>query len=107
MLSPRTHNACNGHPPEIVLDFFAGTGSTMDAVFRQNAEDQGNRRCILVQLPEPLDGTGGSLKTIADITKERLRRSAAKDQGRQSAILGRHGLQSFQARHVQHPCMES
>ncbi|MDP1612214.1 MAG: site-specific DNA-methyltransferase [Sulfuritalea sp.] len=65
-------------PPEIVLDFFAGTGSTMDAVFRQNAEDQGNRRCILVQLPEPLDGTGGSLKTIADITKERLRRSAVK-----------------------------
>jgi len=65
-------------PPDFVLDFFAGTGSTMDAVFRQNAEDQGNRRCILVQLPEPLDGTGGSLKTIADITKERLRRSALK-----------------------------
>ncbi|MBK7956287.1 MAG: site-specific DNA-methyltransferase [Candidatus Accumulibacter sp.] len=65
-------------PPEIVLDFFAGTGSTMDAVFRQNAEDHGNRRCILVQLPEPLDGTGGSLKTIADIAKERLRRAGQK-----------------------------
>jgi adenine-specific DNA-methyltransferase len=65
-------------PPDLVLDFFAGTGSTMDAVFRQNAEDQGNRRCILVQLPEPLDGTGGSLKTIADITKERLRRAGQK-----------------------------
>ncbi|OGR06663.1 MAG: DNA methyltransferase [Deltaproteobacteria bacterium RIFOXYD12_FULL_50_9] len=62
-------------PPEIVLDFFAGTGTTMDAVFRQNAEDGGNRQCILVQLPEPIEGAdhGGSLQTIADITKERLR----------------------------------
>jgi len=66
-------------PPEIVLDFFAGTGSTMDAVFRQNAEDGGNRQCILVQLPEAIPGTNnGSLKTIADITKERLRRAGEK-----------------------------
>ncbi len=36
-----------------VVDFFAGTGSTLDAVFQQNAEDKGNRRCILVQLTEP------------------------------------------------------
>jgi len=82
-------------PPEIVLDFFAGTGSTMDAVFRQNAEDQGNRRCILVQLPEPLDGTGGSLKTIADITKERLRRSAAKIKGDAPLISGNTGFRVF------------
>jgi adenine-specific DNA-methyltransferase len=65
-------------PPNIVLDFFAGTGSTMDAVFRQNADDGGNRQCILVQLPEPLNGSSDSLCTIADITKERLRRAAAK-----------------------------
>ena len=39
---------------DLVLDFFAGTGSMMDAVFQQNAEDGGKRRCILVQLPEPL-----------------------------------------------------
>lgn len=65
-------------PPDIVLDFFAGTGSTMDAVFRQNAEDGGNRQCILVQLPEPLEGGTHSLRTIADIAKERLRRAAAK-----------------------------
>jgi adenine-specific DNA-methyltransferase len=64
---------------EIVLDFFAGTGTTMDAVFRQNAEDGGNRQCILVQLPEPLAGAdNGSLQTIADITKERLRRAGQK-----------------------------
>ncbi|MBS0415948.1 MAG: site-specific DNA-methyltransferase, partial [Proteobacteria bacterium] len=41
---------------DLVIDFFAGTGSTMDAVFQQNADDGGNRRCILVQLPEPLTG---------------------------------------------------
>ena len=64
---------------EIVIDFFAGTGTTMDAVFRQNAEDGGNRQCILVQLPEPLAGEdNGSLQTIADITKERLRRAGQK-----------------------------
>lgn len=74
-----------GQTPEIVLDFFAGTGSTMDAVFRQNAEDGGKRACILVQLPEPLPGgNGGQLKTIADITKERLRRAGMKIQSEQS-----------------------
>ncbi|MDP3480833.1 MAG: site-specific DNA-methyltransferase [Desulfoprunum sp.] len=68
-----------GEHAEIVLDFFAGTGTTMDAVFRQNAEDGGNRQCILVQLPEPLAGAdNGSLQTIADITKERLRRAGKK-----------------------------
>ena len=81
--------------PDLVLDFFAGTGSTMDAVFRQNAEDHGNRRCILVQLPEQLDGTGGSLKTIADITKERLRRSAAKIKGDAPLIAGDTGFRVF------------
>lgn len=68
-----------GEQAAIVLDFFAGTGTTMDAVFRQNAEDGGNRQCLLVQLPEPLAGAdSGSLQTIADITKERLRRAGQK-----------------------------
>jgi adenine-specific DNA-methyltransferase len=64
--------------PDIVLDFFAGTGSTLDAVFRQSAEDGCPRRCILVQLPEPLTGSTGVLRTIADITKERLRSAGKK-----------------------------
>jgi len=60
---------------DIVLDFFAGSGSTGDAVMKLNAEDGGNRRYILVQLPEP---TGAEdYATIADITKARLR-SAGK-----------------------------
>lgn len=59
---------------DLVVDFFAGTGSTMDAVFQQNAEDGGNRRCILVQLPEPLPGAeSAGWTSIADITKARLK----------------------------------
>lgn len=58
---------------DIVLDFFAGTGTTMDAIYAQNAEDGGTRRCILVQLPEPLPhAEQAGWKTIADVTKARL-----------------------------------
>jgi adenine-specific DNA-methyltransferase len=56
---------------EIVMDFFAGSGTTGHAVFDLNQFDSGNRRFILVQLPEP---TGqSSFPLISDITKERLR----------------------------------
>jgi adenine-specific DNA-methyltransferase len=63
---------------DIVLDFFAGSGSTGHAVVAQNAEDGGNRRFILVQLPEPLPKPEKALKTIADICKERVRRVIEK-----------------------------
>jgi adenine-specific DNA-methyltransferase len=56
----------------IVLDFFAGSGSTAHAVLDLNRKDGGNRRFILVQLPEP---TGrDDYPTVADIVKERVRR---------------------------------
>lgn len=55
---------------DIVLDFFAGSGTTADAVFQQNAEDGGNRRFILVQLPD--DGDGRS-KDIPAVARERIR----------------------------------
>lgn len=63
---------------DVVLDFFAGSGSTGHAIFEQNREDGGNRRFILVQLPEPLIKPEARLKTIADITKERVRRVIEK-----------------------------
>ena len=63
---------------DIVLDFFGGSGSTGHAVIAQNAEDGGNRRFVLVQLPEPLPKPEKVLKTIADICKERLRRVIQK-----------------------------
>lgn len=76
---------------DIVLDFFAGSGTTAHAVMAQNAIDGGNRQYILVQLPEELDPKDNDQKTaadfcdkigkprnIAELTKERLRRSGAK-----------------------------
>ena len=69
-----------GSTDDLVLDFFAGSGSTMHAVMLSNAEDQGKRRTILVQLPESLgDSVGKSkLRTIADICKERIRRAGER-----------------------------
>ena len=75
----------------LILDFFAGSGTTGHSTFSLNAEDGGSRRYILVQLPEPLDPANkeqklaadycdelGVLRTIAELTKERLRRAGAK-----------------------------
>jgi len=75
---------------DLILDFFAGSGTTGDAVMQLNAEDGGNRKYILVQLPEPIDPKKNKaaydfvkheLKaepTIFEITKERLIRAAKK-----------------------------
>lgn len=78
-------------PMAIIMDFFAGSGTSGDAVWRLNSRDGGQRRWLLVQLPEPLDPTKkeqkasakfcGSIKkplTVAEITKERLRRAVIK-----------------------------
>jgi adenine-specific DNA-methyltransferase len=61
------------NPDALVLDFFAGSGSTGHAVMDLNAADGGRRRYILIQLEE-LVGRGG-YETIADIARERLRRA--------------------------------
>lgn len=58
---------------DIVLDFFAGSGSTGHAVLKVNATHKSSRRYILVQLPEAIED--GKYKTIADVTKQRLRRA--------------------------------
>jgi adenine-specific DNA-methyltransferase len=58
---------------DIVLDFFAGSGSTGHALWLENAADGGNRRFILVQLPETA-ATPSAYETIDKITCERLRR---------------------------------
>ena len=75
----------------IVLDFFAGSGTTAHAVMALNAEDGGNRRCISVQLPEPTDENSEARKAgyenIAEITRERIRRAGAKILEEESAKL--------------------
>lgn len=67
---------------DTVLDFFAGSCTTADAVMQLNADDGGNRKFICVQLPEPCDKDSEAAKagfaTIADIGKERIRRAAKK-----------------------------
>ncbi|WP_370057590.1 site-specific DNA-methyltransferase [Sinorhizobium fredii] len=76
---------------DIVLDFFAGSGTTAEAVWRFNAANQQQLRAFLVQLPEPLDSENKDQKAaadlckkierpsnIAELTKERLRRASRK-----------------------------
>lgn len=80
----------NGSVGDIVLDFFAGSGTTAHAVMQLNASDRGNRKFILVQLPEPtykiVDGVKVAkenaadafrlgFQTVAEICKERIRRA--------------------------------
>jgi adenine-specific DNA-methyltransferase len=74
----------------VILDFFAGSGSTAHSILELNKEDGGNRKFILVQLPEPTrtkkdDGSWketeawkAGFSTIAEITKERVRRVIKK-----------------------------
>ena len=57
---------------DLVLDFFAGSGTTAHAVLEQNRQDKGHRKFILVQLPEPTERK--DFQTVAEITKERVRR---------------------------------
>jgi adenine-specific DNA-methyltransferase len=70
---------------DLVLDFFAGSGTTAHAVFDLNKKDGGNRKFILVQLPEP---TGREdYRTIADIMKERVRRVLRKLDDEEANLL--------------------
>lgn len=78
---------------DIVLDFFSGSATTAHAVMQLNAEDGGNRRFILVQLPEVCDEKSeaykAGYKNICAIGKERIRRAGKKihlDLGRSAAL---------------------
>ncbi|MGN8771560.1 site-specific DNA-methyltransferase [Paenibacillus barengoltzii] len=67
---------------DIILDFYSGSASTADAVMQVNAEDGGNRKFIMVQLPEEIDVNSEAYrdgyKNICEIGKERIRRAAKK-----------------------------
>ncbi len=67
---------------DLILDFFAGSGTMAHAVMAQNAEDGGNRKWICVQLPEETSEDSEARKagfhTIADISRERIRRAGVK-----------------------------
>lgn len=65
---------------DIVLDFFAGSGTTAHAVLKMNSEDGGNRRFILIQLPEKCapdtEAAKENYKTISDLSIERIKRAS-------------------------------
>jgi adenine-specific DNA-methyltransferase len=67
---------------DLILDFFAGSSTTSHAVMKLNCEDNGNRKFIMVQLPETIDKKSKNYnteyKTIVDIGKERIRRAGDK-----------------------------
>ena len=67
---------------DIILDFFSGSATTAHAVMELNAEDGGNRRFIMVQIPEVVDEKSEAYKagfrTIAEIGRERIIRAAKK-----------------------------
>lgn len=66
----------------LIMDFFAGSATTAEAVMRANAKDGGSRRFILVQLPEGCDEKSeaykSGYKTISDISTERIRLAGRK-----------------------------
>ena len=80
----------------LILDFFAGSGTTYHASLTQNAEDSGTRRCILVQLPEPLpEKTSRGHSSISDVTIERLRRSGNRIKEESPMFSGDTGFRVF------------
>ncbi len=76
---------------DLILDFFAGSGTTAQAVLELNREDGGNRKFICVQLPEKTDEKSeaykAGYKTIADICKERIKRVINKIQDEEKGKL--------------------
>lgn len=70
------------HKDSIILDFFSGSGTTAHAVMQLNAEDDGNRKYIMVQVPEATDekseAYSAGYTNICEIGKERIRRAAKK-----------------------------
>ena len=71
-----------GEKGDIILDFFSGSATTAHAVMQLNTEDGGNRKFIMVQLPEETDEKSeaykAGYKNICEIGKERIRRAAKK-----------------------------
>ena len=71
-----------GNDNDIILDFFSGSATTAHAVMKLNAEDGGNRKYILVQLPEEIEESKPAFKagykTIDEIGRERIKRAAQK-----------------------------
>lgn len=88
-----------GSKNAIILDFFAGSGTTAHSVMQLNAEEKSRMRSISVQLPEPTDEKSEAFKAgyknIADISKERIRRAAKKIKEENPSYEGDLGFKVF------------
>ncbi len=93
---------------DIIIDFFAGSGTTGHATMLQNAGDGSSRRYILVEIPQPIDSEDKDQKTsaifcdklgkprnIAELTKERLRRAGLKVSAENPLFAGDTGFRVF------------
>jgi len=93
---------------DVVLDFFAGSGTTAEAVWQRNLQDGSGRHVVLVQLPEPLDAAEPEQAeaarycdarrvpaNIAELTKERLRRAGKKIKDETPMFAGDLGFRVF------------
>lgn len=83
---------------DLIVDFFGGSGATGHAVWKQNCADEagaGNRRFVLVQIPEPLPAPEKRLKTIADICRSRLSSVSNKLKAQSQPELPIRGRGSF------------
>jgi adenine-specific DNA-methyltransferase len=78
---------------DLILDFFAGSGTSGHATFNMNGVDSGNRRFILVQLQEPAEQE--RFHTISELTKERLRRAGKKIREENPLFAGDLGFRVF------------
>lgn len=84
---------------DIVLDFFAGSATTAHAVMQLNAENASNRKFIMVQLPETCapktEAFKAGYRTIAEISKERMRRASYRIKENHPMHLGDIGFRVF------------
>jgi adenine-specific DNA-methyltransferase len=82
LLSTLVQSCATRNSDAVVLDFFSGSGTTAHAVLELNKQDGGNRKFIMVQLPEPCyedsEAFKAGYKNIAEIGKERIRRVIKK-----------------------------
>lgn len=77
LISRMLEMATNPDSRDIVLDFFCGSGSTGHAVMKKNSQDSGNRRFLLVQLPEPITlPAEKGLDSISKVAIDRLRKAS-------------------------------
>ena len=87
--------SCSKSEGDIIIDFFAGSGTTAHAVLKANKEDGGNRRFITVQLPEKVDekleAYEAGFRNISSLSIERIRRAAKKIEEEQNGQLDLNG----------------